>query len=124
MSGYQSKIERIAFRGDSRWLAVACLGELTVWDFGGRGPSGTAPASASEHDKHIEDLAWAPSGDYLVTGGGDGRTIVWPSPTKAGQDLSPLTVLESDASTSRRRWVGEDSFLTGQADGGLVRLQL
>ena len=124
MSGYQSKIERIAFRGDSRWFAVACLDELTVWDFGGRGPSGTAPASASEHNNHIEDLAWAPSGDYLATGGGDGRTIVWPSPTKAGQDLSPLAVLESDASTSRLRWVGEDSFLTGRADGGLVRIQL
>ena len=46
MSGYPSKIERIGFRHDGRWLAVACLDEITVWDFGGKGPAGTAPASA------------------------------------------------------------------------------
>ena len=101
MDGYPSKIERLAFRDDSRWLAVACLGELTVWDFGGKGPAGTAPASSSGHDKHIEGLAWSPSGAYIATGGGDGRTIVWGAPTRAGQDLSPATAAESDVSTSR-----------------------
>ncbi|WP_323673295.1 WD40 repeat domain-containing protein [Candidatus Poriferisodalis multihospitum] len=124
MSGYPSKIERIRFRHDSRWLAVACLGELTVWDFGGKGPAGTAPASASGHDNHIEDLDWDPSGKSVATGGGDGRTIVWAAPTRAGQDLSPVTALESDEATSRLRWVSEDCLLVGRADGGLVKLAL
>ena len=124
MSGYQSKIERIAFRGDSRWLAVACLDELTVWDFGGRGPSGTVPASASGHDNHIESLEWSPSGGSLATGGGDGRTIVWASPMKAGQDLSPIVTVEAEASTSRLCWVGDNGLLTGRADGALVRLTI
>ena len=66
MDGYPSRIERLAFRDDSRGLAVTCLGELTVWDFGGSGPAGTAPASSSGHDKHIEDLAGDPSGAYIV----------------------------------------------------------
>ena len=122
MSGYPSKIERLRFRHDSRWLAVACLGEITIWDFGGKGPAGTAPAAASGHDKHIEDLDWDPSGKSVATGGGDGRTIVWAAPTRAGQDLSPVTALESDAATSRLRWVSEDSLLVGRADGGLVKL--
>ena len=122
MSGYPSKIERLRFRHDSRWLAVACLDELTVWDFGGKGPRGTAPAVAAGHDNHIEDLAWDPSGRSVATGGGDGRTIVWAAPTRAGQDLSPVTVLESDAATSRLRWVSENSLLVGRADGSLVRL--
>ena len=121
MSGYPSKIERLGFRHDSRWLAVACLEELTVWDFGGRGPAGTEPAVASGHDNHIEDVAWDPSGRSVATGGGDGRTIVWPTPTRAGQDLSPVTALESDSATSRLRWVNEDSLLVGRADGSLVR---
>ena len=124
MSGYPSKIERIGFRHDSRWLAVACLGELTVWDFGGKGPAGTEPAAASGHDNHIEDVAWDPSGRTVATGGGDCRTIVWAAPTRAGQDMSPVTALESDAATSRLRWIGEDSLLVGRADGGLVRLAL
>ena len=122
MSGYPSKIERLRFRHDSRWLAVACLGEITVWDFGGKGPAGTAPAAASGHDNHIEDLDWDPSGSTVATGGGEGRTIVWAAPTRAGQDLSPVTALESDAATSRLRWVSEDSLLVGRADGGLVKL--
>ena len=122
MSGYPSKIERIGFRHDGRWLAVACLGEITVWDFGGRGPAGTAPASASGHDQHIEDLDWDPSGKSVATGGAEGRTIVWAAPTRAGEDLSPLTALESDAATSRLRWAGKDSLLVGRADGGLVKL--
>ena len=124
MSGYPSKIERIGFRHDSRWLAVACLGEITIWDFGGKGPAGTAPAAASGHDKHIEDLDWDPSGKSVATGGGDGRTIVWAAPTRAGQDLSPVTALESDEATSRLRWVSEDCLLVGRADGGLVQLAL
>ncbi len=122
MSGYPSKIERLRFRHDSRWLAVACLGEITIWDFGGKGPAGTVPASASGHDNHIEDLDWDPSGSAVATGGGEGRTIVWAAPTRAGQDLSPVTALESDAATSRLRWVSEDSLLVGRADGGLVKL--
>ncbi|MCY4273566.1 MAG: hypothetical protein OXF00_13095 [bacterium] len=122
MSGYPSKIERLAFRDDSLWLAVACLEELTVWDFGGRGPAGTVPASSSGHDKHIEDLAWTPSGASIATGGGDGRTIVWGAPTRAGQALSPTAEVESDISTSRLQWVSEDCLLIGRADGSIVKL--
>ena len=124
MAGYPSKIERLVFRDDSRWLAVACLDEITVWDFSGKGPAGTAPASASEHDEHIEDLAWSPSGNHVATGGGDGLTIVWPAPKRAGQDLSPITAVESDASTSRLRWVSDNGLLIGRADGGIVKLAI
>ena len=124
MSGYPSKIERIGFRHDGRWLAVACLAELTVWDFGGKGPAGTEPAGASGHDKHIEDVAWDPSGSFVATGGGDCRTIVWAAPTRAGQDMSSVTALESDAATSRLRWISENSLLVGRVDGGLVRLAI
>ncbi|MEM7341595.1 MAG: WD40 repeat domain-containing protein [Actinomycetota bacterium] len=122
MAGYPSKIERLAFRHDSQWLAVACLGLLTAWDFGGSGPSGTTPASASGHDDPIEDLAWSPSGSAIATGGGDGRTIVWRAPKQAGEELSPITAFESDSETSRLRWTGDQSLVVGRADGGVVRL--
>ncbi|MCY4257757.1 MAG: hypothetical protein OXE04_05635 [bacterium] len=122
MSGYPSKIERLAFRHDSRWLAVACLEELTVWDFGGNGPSGTTPASASGHDKHIEALAWDPSGAHIATGGGDGRIIVWGAPTRAGQKLPLLTEMEFDVAISRLQWVSADCLLIGWADGGIGKI--
>ncbi len=43
---------------------------------------------------------------------------------RAGQDLTPVTAVESDAATSRLRWASEDSLLVGRADGCLVRLAL
>ena len=122
MSGYQSKIERIAFSNDSRWLAVACLGDLSIWDFSGKGPAGTEPASASEHNNHIEDLAWSPACESIVTGGADGRTIIWKTPSRAGQKLLPLAMIGTSVATSRVRWVSEDSILVGREDGSLVKI--
>ncbi|MEM9563532.1 MAG: WD40 repeat domain-containing protein [Actinomycetota bacterium] len=124
IAGYPSKIERMAFRHDSHWLALACLGELSIWDFSGKGPEGTAPAMASDHDYHIEALAWSPSGRSIATGGGDGRTIVWPAPTRKGEQLSPIARLASDSPVSRVGWIDDASLLVGRADGGVVRLDL
>ncbi|MEM8923848.1 MAG: WD40 repeat domain-containing protein [Actinomycetota bacterium] len=124
MAGYESKIERLRFRHDSRWLAVACLGELTVWDFGGRGPVRTKPAEASGHDKHIEDLAWSPSGATIATGGGDGRTIVWEAPARAGRKLALRAALDAEAQVSRLRWVDDQHLLVAQSDGSVVGVSL
>ena len=122
MRGYPSKIEKIAFSDDSRWLAVACLGDLSIWDFSGKGPAGTEPASASEHNNHIEDLAWSPACESIVTGGADGRTIIWKTPSRAGQKLLPLAMIGTSVATSRVRWVSEDSILVGREDGSLVKI--
>lgn len=122
MRGYPSKIEKIAFSDDSRWLAVACLGDLSIWDFSGKGPAGTEPASASEHNNHIEDLAWSPACESIVTGGADGRTIIWKTPSRAGQKLLPLAIIGTSVATSRVRWVSEDSILVGREDGSLVKI--
>lgn len=123
MGGYPAKIERLAFRDDGRWLAVACLSELSVWDFKGSGPARTTPAFAEGHEKHIEAVAWSPSGDSVATGGGDARTIVWGAPTRKGQDLAPVTAFESDAATSRLQWLSDRALLVGRADGGVVKLR-
>ncbi len=124
MGGYPAKIERLAFREDGRWLAVACVGEVTVWDFSGNGPAGTTPATASGHEKHIEALAWNPSGDLLATGGGDSRTVIWGAPRKRGEDMSSVSAFESDAATSRLGWLSDTALLVGRSDGGIVRLEV
>lgn len=122
MSGYPAKIDQLAFRHDSRWMASACLGEVTVWDFGGKGPSGTRPASAEVHDRHITTLEWAPGGDILATGGADGRIVLWPSPTRQGQVLEPLAVAADDIGVSAMRWCPDASALVvGRADGVVER---
>jgi WD40 repeat protein len=118
MSGYPTKIEHVGFRHDGRWFAVGCLGDLTVWDFGGRGPSGTRPAHGEGHDRHITCLAWEPAGDRMVTGGTDGRLVIWPSPTRAGRTLSPLQVHERDTPVASVAWVSTGGpLVVGRADG-------
>lgn len=118
MSGYPAKIERVAFAPDSRWMASACLGELSVWDFGGKGPRGTAPASGEAHDRHIEALGWSPDGTTIATGGDDGRLILWPSPHKQRQTMTPLDVDSSSSGVSRLAWHPSGSMIhVGHNDG-------
>ena len=118
MSGYPAKIEHLAFRHDSKWMASACLGELTVWDFSKKGPRGTAPASGELHTRHISAMAWLPNGDLLVTGGADGRVVVWPSPRKQRQTLVPLDVSEHTVGVSHVSWrPGTDELFIARVDG-------
>lgn len=117
MSGYPAKIEHLAFRHDGRWMASACLGEITFWDFGGKGPAGTRPAAGEGHDRHIAALGWQAHGDLLATGAADGRLALWASPRKAGQHVSPLSTADGEAAVSALTWFGPASLLVGRADG-------
>jgi WD40 repeat protein len=105
MSGYPTKIEHLAFRPDGRWLAVGCLGDVTVWDFGGKGPAGSRPARGEGHERHITCVAWEPGGDTLATAGADGRVTLWPCPARAGRTLRPLEVHERDAPVGAVAWL-------------------
>jgi WD40 repeat protein len=123
MSGYPTKIEHLAFRPDGRWLAVGCLGDVTVWDFGGKGPAGSRPSRGEGHERHITCVAWDPGGDALVTAGADGRVTLWPCPARAGRTLRPLEVHERDAPVGAVAWLpaGGD-LVAGYADGRVERL--
>jgi WD40 repeat protein len=118
MSGYPTKIEHLGFRHDGRWLAVGCLGDVTVWDFAGKGPAGRRPARGEGHDRHIAALAWQPAGDRFATGGADGRVAVWPSPARTGRDLQPVQVHERATPVAALAWLGSGGPLAvGHADG-------
>lgn len=137
MSGYPAKIEHLAFRPDGRWMAVGCLGELTMWDFGGKGPAGTAPASGEAHDRHIESLAWRPDGQVLATGGAEGMVALWPAPRRQGANLTPFAtiglagVVRGDDQTpiSAVRWApgtgagAPSQLIVARADGTVARHQ-
>jgi WD40 repeat protein len=117
MGGYPAKIEHLAFRSDGQWMANACLGELTVWDFSGS-PAGTTPAVGAAHDRHIAALAWQPSGTLLATGAADGRLALWPSPRRKAKDVTPISVHDGDAGISRLAWSPDGrSLAVGFADG-------
>jgi WD40 repeat protein len=118
MSGYPAKIEHLAFAPDGRWMATACLGEITVWDFAKRGPKGTIPASGSGHRRHVEAMAWSPGGAVLVTGGADGRLVVWPAPRRQREAMVPIDAVELGAGLSRLAWTPDGGLLlVAQTDG-------
>lgn len=119
MSGYPAKVEHVAFRADGEWMASTCLDELTVWRFAGAGPRGTRPTTGRAHDRHIAALAWEPGGDRLVTGGADGRLVIWPSPGRRGGDLTPLHVQDGDVAVSALAWIPGGPVVVGRADGGI-----
>lgn len=123
MSGYPSKIDQLAFRHDSRWMATACLGEITVWDFG-RSPARTRPAVGEAHDRHISALCWQPGGELLLTAGADGRLAVWPSPLKQGKQLTPHNALDGEVPASVAAWTGAASVVVGRADGTIEHRHL
>jgi CobW/HypB/UreG, nucleotide-binding domain/WD domain, G-beta repeat len=122
MTGYPSKIEHIEFRHDGRWMASACLAEVTLWDFGGKGPDGTAPAAGTAHERHITALAWEPTGDRLATVAADGRLAVWSSPRKAGKSMTPVWVAEDPTGAASVAWLpAGGGVLVGRADGTVER---
>jgi WD40 repeat protein len=127
MSGYPSKIEHLGFSDDGRWLAVGCLGELTMWDFDGSGPSGTMPSHGEAHERHISSLDWEPGGRRVATGGADGRVVEWPTPAgrrrKKGVELKPLATYEADTPVAGLAWVANAGpLIVGRADGRVHRL--
>lgn len=121
MSGYPAKVERLAFSPEGQWLAVGCLGGLTVWDFSGKGPSGRAPASGDAHDRHIEAIAWQRDGGRLITGCAAGRLALWRRPRKPREEMRPLDLDEGPAGVSQLAWPRLDTLVVGRADGTVER---
>jgi WD40 repeat protein len=77
MKGYGAKVRHTGWSANSRWLASSADEQIVVWDFGGRGPEGTAPLELRSHTARITQLAFSPQGNLLVSGAGDRRLLAW-----------------------------------------------
>jgi WD40 repeat protein len=50
MNGYQTKVRELSWDSSSRYLATGGSDQITVWDFSGKGPSGSKPIVFAGHE--------------------------------------------------------------------------
>ncbi|MGK2855317.1 MAG: WD40 repeat domain-containing protein [Microbacteriaceae bacterium] len=118
MSGYPTKISALAFSPDSMLLASGGGQDVTVWDFGGRGPRGSTPRILAAHQQAVTGLAWSPGGEMLAAVAGDGCVALWePRSGVPGQPLAPVERLDGYSPASAVCWVSPDQLVAAWADG-------
>ncbi|XP_015187730.1 PREDICTED: periodic tryptophan protein 2 homolog [Polistes dominula] len=71
----QQSISTIAINCTGDWIALGCsnVGQLLVWEW----QSETYAMKQQGHSNNINSLAYSPDGQYIVTGGEDGKVKLW-----------------------------------------------
>ncbi|XP_019625240.1 PREDICTED: periodic tryptophan protein 2 homolog [Branchiostoma belcheri] len=69
------RIASVSFNSAGDWIALACsgLGQLLVWEW----QSESYVLKQQGHFNNMSSLAYSPDGQYIVTGGEDGKVKVW-----------------------------------------------
>ncbi|HZE33461.1 MAG TPA: hypothetical protein VE198_18710 [Actinoallomurus sp.] len=118
MSGYPSKVSRLAFDDTGRWLAADGAPEVTVWDFAGKGPQGSSPRMLRAHDT-VTALAWRPGGSAtLATGGSEGTVALWDAAAGApGRPRTSARRWELGDQVTALAWNGRDRLLAATREG-------
>jgi WD40 repeat protein len=114
MPGYPSKVDRLSFDDTGRYLAVANVGFVTVWDCAGRGPEGSKPRLLDGHRGRIGAIGWQPNGRSLATGAADGLLTIW----EPSRNAKPLAVTEAGVAVAALSWnPGGDAIAVATSDG-------
>lgn len=116
MWGYPRKVTALAWDRTSRFLATNGSAQVSVWDCSGRGPEGTEPHVLSEHTSIVTALAFQRRGPVLVSGGEDGRTVLW----EPGRIRRPLWRAQYGGEVACVAWSPqEDTFAAGYGAGAV-----
>lgn len=122
MSGYEGKVEHMAWSGNSRYLATASSGasSIVVWDFAGKGPEGSEPLQFNGHEDRIESLACQPAGALLASSGRDWRVALWKPGPGGGRPALDIQLLDGPAGSAC--WSPDGRRLAVAQPAGKVRL--
>ncbi len=119
MTGYAGKVERLAWDHRSRLLAVANIGEVTVWDFAGRGPKGALPRRLTGHRGRVTAVSPHPSRDDVLAAGDESGLMH----IRHGE--TSVAVHDLGAAIGCLAWAppaSEEALLVGLGDGRVVRV--
>jgi WD40 repeat protein len=121
MRGYASKVTLTEWSANSRYLATAAGAEVVVWDFGGKGPEGSAPIELSGHTDRITHLAFQPNGPWLISAGRDWRLTLW----QPGKETRVVDAQLTGGEITAVRWSADGKAVAvGEAKGRLTIYEL
>jgi WD40 repeat protein len=121
MAGYPMKVRELTWDPTGTYLATGGGDMVTVWDCTPPGPEETTPMSFKGHDDVLTALAFQASGPLLVSGGRDGKVILF----QPGKFKKALAQSEAGAAVSQAVWSPDDHRLAvGTEAGGVMVYQV
>jgi WD40 repeat protein len=121
MRGYGSKVTLTEWSANGRYLATSSGNEVIVWDFGGKGPEGSAPLQFAGHTERVTHLAFHPSGPWLVSAGRDWRLTLW----QPGKGSKAVDAHLTGGEITAVRWSADGKHLAvGESKGRLTLYDL
>ncbi|KMQ93304.1 periodic tryptophan protein 2-like protein [Lasius niger] len=111
----RQRISSIALNSTGDWIAIGCshAGQLLVWEW----QSETYAMKQQGHRTNMNCLAYSPDGQYIVTGGDDGKVKLWN--TLSG--FCTLTFHEHASSISGVLFSHNRKFVASASLDGTVR---
>ncbi|MFO0823967.1 MAG: WD40 repeat domain-containing protein [Gemmataceae bacterium] len=122
MWGYPKKVKELAWDHRSQFLATGGGCRVTVWDCSGQGPEGTRPLPLDAHDKtgKVTALAFQWWGSLLVSGGDDGRVVLW----RPQQGTRAIAEEKFSSGITQIAWSTDDRrFVVGTETGEILLAQ-
>lgn len=120
MSGYAAKVKELSWDKAGKLLATGGGADVTVWDFGGKGPQGSTPRVCSAHEARITALAFRPTGTTLASAAQDGGVLLW----DVKRPKAPRAGWRSGAAVTTLAWRPQGDLLAcADERGGLAVLR-
>ncbi|XP_012530275.2 periodic tryptophan protein 2 homolog [Monomorium pharaonis] len=111
----RQRISSIALNSNGDWIAIGCshAGQLLVWEW----QSETYAMKQQGHRTNMNCLAYSPDGQYIVTGGDDGKVKLWNTLT----GFCTLTFHEHTSSISSVLFSHNRKFIVSASLDGTAR---
>jgi WD40 repeat protein len=119
IQGYESKVKALAISSNSRCLATGGSPLVTVWNCTGKtGPENTTPKQLEGHDDFCLALEYRSGSDLLVSGGADGRVLVF----EAEQSVRPRAAYLLDGEVVTVAWHPKEPRIVAGTSTGKMQI--